>query len=1240
MNRMTKVPGKPHNRVVKLLSVDPGNYDDAPREGIRRILEEVTGRKIPKNAVETQDIEWIRMGTTIATNALLERKGERMAFVTTRGFLDVLEIGNQARPDIFDLAIKKPELLYDRVVEINERVQIINNYNHKDMEMPSNVVEGVTGEKVVVLQAVDVEEVKRKLEEVYNEGIRSIAVALLHSYTFKDHEHQIGDIAKAIGFTQISLSSELMPMVRLVPRGQTACVDAYLTPLIKKYLQGFTSGFDSNIDKVNISFMMSDGGLCPMQSFNGFRSIVSGPAGGVVGYAMTTWNPDTHQPIIGFDMGGTSTDVSRYAGTYEHVFDTQIAGVTIQAPQLDINTVAAGGGSCLKFSNGLFLAGPESSGAHPGPTCYRKGGPLSITDANLLLGRLLPEFFPKIFGKTEDQGLDLQATQDAFHNLTQEINAYYGSHSDKDHRPLSVDEVACGFLRVANETMCRPIRSLTEAKGYDSSTHILSCFGGAGGQHACAIARQLGMKTVFIHRYAGILSAYGLGLADLVVETQEPWAQVYTAQNLQGILLKVEELKTRAAHRLREQSNAPHILIHHEVFLNLRYEGTDTAMMTLQSNDSDFEATFVREYKREYGFILQGRRIVVDDLRVRAVGTLGKITLHNIGKKDTATPQTYALTYFEGLGRHKTPVYTLETLGAGSTLEGPCIIIDKTSTIIVEKDCRAQVSEYGDIYIQVGEQAPTSVSTALNVIQLSVFSHRFMSIAEQMGRTLQRTAVSTNIKERLDFSCALFGPSGDLVANAPHLPVHLGAMQDAVRWQIRHLGDTWKENEVLLSNHPAAGGSHLPDMTVITPVYRDGKPVFYVASRGHHADIGGISPGSMPPFSKSLVEEGAAIQSFKLVKDGSFQEEGVTQLLMAPGKLPSHVSEHPISGTRILPDNISDLKAQVAANQKGVTLVGELIHHYGLEVVHAYMHHVQTNAETAVRDMLKSLSESHNLKEVDTLTAQDYMDDGSVIALRLTIDRRDGSAIFDFTGTEQEVLGNTNAPRAVTMSAVIYSLRCLVKKSIPLNQGCLNPITVLIPEGTFLCPHPTAAVVGGNVLTSQRVTDVILSALRASAQSQGCMNNFTFGDETIGYYETIAGGAGAGPTWDGAHATQVHMTNTRITDAEILERRYPVLLREFAVRRGSGGVGRHCGGDGAIREVEFLKNNFSLGILSERRVFAPRGMDGGADAQKGKNILIRADGRMINLGSKNSVKVHRGDRIRILTPGGGGCGSP
>ncbi|KAK1794456.1 hypothetical protein P4O66_011331 [Electrophorus voltai] len=1246
-------------RVLKLLSYDPQNYQDAPTEGIRRVLEEETGRSFPRDQpLDTSLIGWIRMGTTLATNALLERQGERTALLVTRGFRDLLHIGTQARPNLFDLEVCMPEVLYEEVIEVDERVVLRQDGCQLPRMEPKRLVTGSTGEVLEVWQELDLQHLERELRGVLARGISSLAVLLLHSYIWPTHEKAVGLLARRLGFTQVSLSSEVMPMIRMVPRGHTVCADAYLTPKIRHYLTGFTSAFKGGLKNVDVLFMQSDGGLTPMEQFCGSRAVLSGPAGGVVGYAVTSYNSTYNKPVIGFDMGGTSTDVSRYAGQYEHVFEARTAGVTLQAPQLDINTVAAGGGSRLFFRSGMFIVGPESAGAHPGPVCYRKGGPLTVTDANLALGRLLPDFFPHIFGPGENEPLSVEETMRHFQQLTHDINHFlssnqppcdanrttqsYGDMLKGAKSEMSVEEVAMGFIRVANEAMCRPIRALTQAKGHDTSLHVLACFGGAGGQHACAIARTLGMNTVLIHKYSGVLSAYGLALADVVEERQQPCSLHYRENSYSELDRHIQELSQCCQEVLLKRGfNRSQISM--EVFLHMRYEGTDCALMVSGSScpahthscqSGDYYTAFTKRYLKEFGFTIPDRPVMVDDIRVRGSGTFG-IRSMTVGKTGHEAPRPAKVTrcYFDE-GYLDTSVYLWEDLTCGYGIEGPAIIIQKNSTILVEPGCRAELTVGGDVCISVGGDSPTVLGTELNAVRLSIFSHRFMSIAEQMGRVLQRTSISTNIKERLDFSCAVFGPDGGLVSNAPHIPVHLGAMQETVQYQLKALGNSLKEGDVILSNHPCAGGSHLPDLSVITPVFHPGVsgPVFFVASRGHHADIGGITPGSMPPHSTSLQQEGAVFTSFKLVTEGVFQEQAVTDALMAPAQYPG------CSGTRNLHDNLSDLRAQVAANQRGSQLVGELIDSYGLTVVQAYMGYIQSNAELAVRDMLKDFAH-HRQQQTGSLEveAEDHMDDGTPIKLRVQINEQEGSAVFDFSGTGFEVWGNCNAPRAITLSALIYCLRCMVGQDIPLNQGCLAPIKVIIPPGSILQPSQNAAVVGGNVLTSQRVVDVIFKAFEVCAASQGCMNNVSFGSEKSGYYETVAGGAGAGPGWNGRSGVHSHMTNTRITDPEILEKRYPVILEQFSLRPGSGGRGCYHGGDGIIRKLLFRKK-VVLSVLTERRSMRPYGLHGGENGSPGLNLLHRADGRVLNLGAKTTINLEPGDMFSLHTPGGGGYG--
>ncbi|KAJ4972148.1 hypothetical protein NE237_005247 [Protea cynaroides] len=1242
-----EIPGRLDCQVMKLLSVDPANYDDAPIEGIRRILEEYTGEMIPRSSkIPTNKIDWIRMGTTVATNALLERKGERIALCVTRGFRDLLQIGNQARPHIFDLTVTKPSNLYEEVIEVDERIELVLD---KEEQGSDSSIEGISGELIRITKPLDEEALRPSLKALLDKGISCLAVVLMHSYTYPQHEILVEQLALSLGFKHVSLSSALSPMVRAVPRGLTASVDAYLTPVIKEYLSGFISRFDEGLGKVNVLFMQSDGGLAPESRFSGHKAVLSGPAGGVVGYSQTLFGLETTKPLIGFDMGGTSTDVSRYAGSYEQVLETQIAGAIIQAPQLDINTVAAGGGSKLKFQFGAFRVGPESVGAHPGPVCYRKGGELAVTDANLILGTVIPDYFPSIFGPNEDQPLDVKTTRDEFDKLAKRINSYRKGQ-DPSAKDMTVEEIALGFVNVANETMCRPIRQLTEMKGHETRNHALACFGGAGPQHACAIARSLGMNEVLIHRFCGILSAYGMGLADVIEESQEPYSAVYGHESVLEASRRESILMEQVKQKLKDQGFSDENVTT-ETYLNLRYEGTDTAIMVKKSKtedglESDYAVEFVKMFQKEYGFKLQNRNILINDVRVRGIGVTNILNPREL-EPVSGTPQVEGRykVYF-GNGWHETPLFKLENLGYGNVLPGPAIIMNGNSTVIVEPECKAIITKYGNIKIEIYSVSTTAKinEKVANVVQLSIFNHRFMGIAEQMGRTLQRTSISTNIKERLDFSCALFGPDGGLVANAPHVPVHLGAMSSTVRWQLKFWGDNLNEGDVLVTNHPSAGGSHLPDITVITPVFNNRNLVFFVASRGHHAEIGGITPGSMPPFSRFIWEEGAAIKAFKLVEKGIFQEEGIVKLLQFPCS--DDESDHKIPGTRRLPDNLSDLRAQVAANQRGISLIKELIEQYGLETVQAYMTHVQSNAEEAVREMLKSVSarvagSSADFGEKDSVTIEeeDYMDDGSVIHLKLTINTEKGEALFDFNGTSPEVYGNWNAPEAVTAAAIIYCLRCLVDVDIPLNQGCLAPVKIYIPKGSFLSPSDKAAVVGGNVLTSQRITDVVFTAFQACACSQGCMNNLTFGDNSFGYYETIGGGSGAGPTWDGTSGVQCHMTNTRMTDPEIFEQRYPVFLHKFGLRENTGGDGLHKGGDGLVREIEF-RRPVTVSVLSERRVHAPRGLKGGKDGAHGVNYLITKDKRQVYLGGKNTIEVQAGEILQILTPGGGGWGSP
>ena len=1188
-------------------------------------------------------------------SALLERKGERVALLITKGFVDLLVIGNQARPNLFDLSVKRLDKLYEKVIEVDERVTIEGFTEDPepqpiDIAADPDLVEGLSGEAVRILKVPNYDAVRQDLQALWDEGFRSLALALMHSYAYSDHELKIAEIAREMGF-KIAVSSQLQPMIKLVPRAQSATADAYLSPITQDYLASFARGFQGefkdaqNLNKLLLS--QSDGGLVSFQKFTGLRAILSGPAGGVVGMAKTCWDKTDGTPVLGFDMGGTSTDVSRFDGAYEHVFESTTAEVTIQSPQLDINTVAAGGGSMLFWRNGLFVVGPDSAGSFPGPACYGKGGPLTITDANFFLGRILSDYFPN--------KLDFEATKEKFRALTDEVNSEKHGN-DK----LSAEEVAMGFLSVANASMTRPIRTLSEGRGFETAAHNLACFGGAGGQHATAVARDLGIKRVLIHRLSSILSAYGMALADVVVEVQEPESVAFGNDSIARISQRIEGLRQRALAGLTSQGfNADQVV--HENFLNMRYRGSDTSIMITQPESVElFAEAFTNRHMQEFGFT-QPRDILVDDIRIRSVGRGMDVQVSSafeqledaqnfayITQSESASTRKV---YFEKEGWVDTHVFQLDDLPKDRKIHGPAMIIDATQTIVLDPASEATiVAEHVVIELLDTEKTKIGIES-VDPIQLSVFGHRFMSVAEQMGQTLQKTSISTNIKERLDYSCAIFSADGGLTANAPHIPAHLGSMSYAVAYQAKKYpkkGEL-KPGDVLLSNHPAAGGTHLPDLTVITPVFDDEENpteiLFFVANRGHHADIGGIAAGSMPPNSTELWQEGAAIESFKLVKEGIFDEEGlIHHLVDVPGSYPG------CSGTRALKDNIADLKAGIASNNRGIQLIGALIKEYTWPVIQFYMAAIQKNAEESVRELLKTFSVRFRGQPLEAI---DYLDDGTELVLKITIDGETGSAKFDFTGTGPEALNNLNSPPAVMYSGIIYCLRSLISSDIPLNQGCLTPIEVFCPPNTILTPSLKAATIGSNVETAQRIIDLILKAFRAAGASQGTCNNLTFGyggtdsrgniTKGFGYYETIAGGAGAGADWEGQDGVHTGSTNTRMTDPETFEKRYPVILREFSIRKGSGGGGRNPGGNGCIRDIE-LRRPMQVSILSERRVVAPYGMAGGENGQRGKNLWVKIDPedgstRTISMGGKASIMAGVGDRVIIQTPGGGGYGA-
>lgn len=1162
--------------IEKLLSVDPDNYDDAPREGILRLLAKISSEPVPQE-VSLENIEWIRMGTTVATNALLEKQGAETALLITKGFKDLLRIGYQNRPELFNLNIQKTLPLYGKVIEIDERV------------LPK-------GEGFEVLKELDIESIQKELLALKSTGITSIAIVLLHAYQFFDHEKVLAALAREIGFEQVSVSHEVVPSLKAVVRGDTTVVDAYLTPHIKEYIYNFSVGFKNRLQHIPLLFMQSHGGLSPSDSFMGSNAILSGPAGGVVGLASIYEG----KPIIGFDMGGTSTDVSRYGGTFHLNFENEIAGTKIRSAQLDILTVAAGGGSRLFYKNNMFIVGPESSGAHPGPVCYKKGGYLSITDANAVLGRIIPDYFPHIFGQNENEPLDVEASKEAFKTLAKEINKGLSVS-------LSIEEIAYGFIKVANNTMEKPIIEVSISRGFDLKSHILASFGGAGGQHACAIAKDLGLKEIIIHRYAGIFSAFGMGQADIIKNYQ-----VSINQKLSKRLLE-EVAKNFAVLELKHQNAI------FKRILSMRYEGTEFSMLVEEESPVSFEEGFVKAYEKHFGFTLD-LPIVVDELQLQSRFVTDKLSRPTLPKSQSKKlPFEITDLYFENSWQ-KTALYKLAALESGDKIKGPAMIIDQTSTIVIEPECEASINHYGDITINVTSGVVEKVDQKMDAVNLTIFANLFISIAKQMGAVLQNSAVSTNIKERLDFSCAIFDVSGDLIANAPHVPVHLGSMGHVVKVLLEKFDSKINEGDVFISNSPHEGGSHLPDITIISPMVKEGKVQYIVANRGHHADIGGIVPGSMPSFSTSLDQEGVCFTLQKIVEDQHFKETNMRAQLNQ-------------AGARRVEENITDMKAQIAANTKGLFLLDEASQRYGLETIKAYMGHIQEVSFKAISKKLREIAK----KSGTILSAEDYLDDGSRITLSITL--KDGKALFDFTGTDKQLQNNQNTPRSVTYSAIVYALRSLINESLPLNGGLLRAVDVILPKGSLLNPEENAAVVGGNVTTSQRIVDVIFKAFANVAASQGCMNNITFGDSSFGYYETIAGGAGAGidndgKGFDGADAVHTHMTNTRITDPEVIERRYPVMIEAFSIRDHSGGEGEFKGGKGVIRTYNFLKP-VKVNLLTERRVYAPWGVNGAQSGAKGENEHFYA-GQWHHVEGKASFEVKAGEKVRISTPGGGG----
>lgn len=1197
--------------VHKLLSENPGRYEDAPIQGIRDLLGLKDGEPIPAEAIAS-----VKMGTTVATNALLERKGDRTLFITTQGFGDALRIGYQHRPDIFARHIVLPEMLYERVVEVKERYS-------------------ATGEELIPLQ-IDAE-LKESLQSAYNDGIRACAIALMHGYRYPNRELELGAIARDIGFTQISLSHQVSPLMKLVSRGDTTVVDAYLSPILRRYVDRVASNLNApypmpDAPSPQLMFMQSNGGLTDARNFQGKDSILSGPAGGIVG-AVKTSEMAGFTKIIGFDMGGTSTDVSHYNGEYERSLETEVAGIRLRAPMMAIHTVAAGGGSVLHFDGGRYRVGPNSAGAFPGPACYRNGGPLAVTDANVMVGKLQPEFFPAVFGKNGDLPLDAEAVAAKFAALGAEIKKVTG-----DDR--SAVEMAAGFIAIAVDKMAAAIKKISSQRGYDVSEYVLCCFGGAGGQHACLLAEALGMNKIFLHPYAGVLSAYGMGLADvrlLKEKSVELPLAVEKVGELDEAIAELVEVAEREIEERSVESDRQETIVQ----LYLRYAGTDAPLGVrtegrrsrglgeIELNISVIKGNFEEIYRQRYGFIMPEREIIVESVTVEAIAFMPTPieSTSNVTRTAPLTPVTTVRVYAKGKW-HDTPIYRREDLRAGDRIAGCAIIIEPTGTNVVEPGWIATLNDRNHIIVErdlqqnVGAQSVAPPETPANKpdpVRLEIFNNLLKAIAEDMGITLQKTSYSVNIKERLDFSCAIFDGEGQLVANAPHIPVHLGSMSETVSSLIRDRGSQLQPGDVYISNNPYNGGTHLPDVTAITPIFLPNgtAPIFYVASRGHHADLGGITPGSMPPYSTSIEQEGILIDNFQLVSQGQFRMAEVRSLL-ADSPYPARNPEQ----------NIADLQAQIAANERGVQALLATIDRYGAETVISYMVHVRANAEESVRKAISVLNPG---------SFTYLMDDGCQIQVKIDIDRPTRSAKIDFTGTSPQQPSNLNAPLAICKAVVLYVFRTLVDDDIPLNAGCLAPLEIIVPEGSMLNPQDPAAVVAGNVETSQAIANALYGALGVMAASQGTMNNFTFGSDRYQYYETIAGGSGAGANFDGTDAVQTQMTNSRLTDPEVLEWRFPVLVDKFAIRQGSGGEGRFKGGNGVIRRIKF-REPMTAAILSGHRVIPPFGLNGGQAGAIGKNSVIRANGEIEQLKGRAEVEMQPGDIFQIETPGGGGFG--
>ncbi|MBU3712716.1 MAG: 5-oxoprolinase [Limnohabitans sp.] len=1204
----TDIVGKrPDGQLVthKLLSENPEQYRDAAVAGIRHLLGLQAGEP-----VTPAQVACVKMGTTVATNALLERKGEPTLLVTTQGFRDALRIAYQNRPRLFDRHILLPELLYREVIEAQERV-------------------GAQGE---VLQALQLEALRAQLLAAHGRGLRSVAIVFMHGYRYTAHEAQAADLARALGFTQISTSHQTSPLMKFVSRGDTTVVDAYLSPILRRYVEQVAA----EMPGVPLYFMQSSGGLTDAHAFQGKDAILSGPAGGIVGMARTAQLAFAHGQglsgetrVIGFDMGGTSTDVSHFAGEFEREFETQVAGVRMRAPMMSIHTVAAGGGSILQFDGARFRVGPESAGANPGPASYRRGGPLAVTDANVMVGKIQPQHFPKVFGPRGDEALDAEAVRAQFAKLVAAIEA--SPHATPGLKPEAVAE---GFIHIAVQQMANAIKKISVSRGYDVTRYTLQCFGGAGGQHACLVADALGMTRVLVHPLAGVLSAYGMGLADQSLIREQAVEQRLSAESMAQWAPVLASLAERAQNELRAQplGSGP-MEVRRRV--HLRYEGTDSALIVPFGSLQEIQAAFEAAYRQRFAFLMAGKGLVVEAVSVEAIicgdaadeQESAAHPLRQAPRRDTVRMYTQGQWVEAAL-------VVREDLRAGDHIPGPAIIAERNATTVVEPGWRALLTTLDHLVLERVEARAVqyAAGTRVDPVLLEVFNNLFMNIAEQMGLQLQNTAYSVNIKERLDFSCALFDAQGNLIANAPHMPVHLGSMGESIKTVIRENHGRMQPGDVYVLNDPYHGGTHLPDVTVITPVYMadEAQPLFYVGSRGHHADIGGTSPGSMPPFSTTIDEEGVQIQNFKLVDRGLLREAEMTALLSS-GPYPS----------RNPAQNMADLKAQIAANEKGVQELRRMVDQFGLDVVQAYMRHVQDNAEESVRRAIERLG---SRQRSFTLP----LDNGAQIQVSVSMDAKARTAVIDFTGTSAQQTNNFNAPRAVCMAAVLYVFRTLVEDDIPLNAGCLKPIQVIIPEGSMLNPRPPASVVAGNVETSSCITNALYGALGVMAGSQPTMNNFTFGNARYQYYETLSGGSGAGPVFNaqgevtggfpGTSVVQTHMTNSRLTDPEVLEFRFPVRLLSYSLREGSGGAGQWPGGQGGVRRVEFLEA-MTAGILSNGRKYPAFGLAGGGAGATGRNLVVRANGSVEVLDHIGQTQMAPGDVFEIHTPGGGGYGA-